>query len=265
MNAVWKLGVCLALLTAGCTLAAAQAQQQTSPAQTPPVPGTAAAPPDSAAPPPRVPLATQVAPGTNQNGTNQNAANPSLPIEFQSHGLDYEALTHNGVTVMFAQLPPRIKDFNIFQVTVTNGSLLSWTIHPSDFTFVRPDGTTFTGLSADDVVESLLSKASRSDVIKLQLLYENSIYALTNYRPTNGYEQRREAAMAQFVNLRFTAAAAASAIALATVKLKPGDSTDGAVFFEIKSKEKTLGPGQLVAHTCGETFDFQVIAEPKGP
>jgi hypothetical protein len=185
------------------------------------------------------------------------------PMEFQSHGMDYEALTKNGITVMFASLPPHIKDFNIVQVTVTNGSLVSWTVKSSDFSFVRQSGATLQPVSADEVVESLLQKASRTDVIKLQLLYEDSIYGLSNFRSTNGYEQRREAAMAQFVNRSFKAAAAASAITLVPAKLKPGESTDGAVFFENKSKEKNLGPGRLIARTCGETFIFEVYPEIK--
>jgi hypothetical protein len=177
--------------------------------------------------------------------------------------LDYEAVTRNGITVMFAPLPPRIKDFNIVQIIVTNGSLVSWTVKPSDFSFVRQNGTVLPSVSADEVVESLLEKASRNDVIKLQLLYEDSIYALSNFRSTNGYEQRREAAMAQFVNRSFKAAAAASAITMIPVKLKPGDSTDGAVFFENRTKEKALGPGRLIAKTCGETFIFEVYGEMK--
>jgi hypothetical protein len=185
------------------------------------------------------------------------------PMEFQSHGLDYEALTKNGITVMFAPLPPHIKDFNIIQITVTNGSLVSWTVKPSEFSFVRQSGVTLQPVSADDVVESLLQKAGRTDVIKLQLLYEDSIYGLSNFRSTNGYEQRREAAMAQFVNRSFKAAAAASAITLVPAKLKPGESTDGAVFFENKTKEKNLGPGRLIAKTCGETFIFEVYPEIK--
>ena len=100
-------------------------------------------------------------------------------------------------------------------------------------------------------------------MIKLQLLYEDSIYALSNFRSTNGYEQRREAAMAQFVNRRFKAAAAASAITFVPAKLKPGDSTDGAVFFENRTKEKSLGAGHLVAKTCGETFTFEIYPEIK--
>ncbi len=185
------------------------------------------------------------------------------PIDFESHGMHYEALTRSGITVMFAPLPPHVKDYNIVQITVTNGSPVSWTVKPSDFTFTRQDGTVLQTISADEVVSSLLEKAGRNDVIKLQLLYEASIYALSNFRSTNGYEQRREAAMAQFVNPRFKAAAAASAITLVPAKLKPGDSTDGAVFFENRTKEKSLGAGRFIAHTCGETFAFETYPELK--
>jgi hypothetical protein len=202
-------------------------------------------------------------PSTASIPPQQNPSTSPTPMEFESHGMEYEALTKNGITVMFAPLPPHVKDYNIIQVIVTNGSLLSWTVKPSDFTFVRQDGTVLQPVSADEVVESLLEKASRSDVIKLQLLYEGSIYALSNFRPTNGYEKRREAAMAQFVKPGFKAAAAASAITLVPAKLRSGDSTDGAIFFEHPIKEKTLGPGRLIAHTCGEMFEFAVSAELK--
>ena len=186
------------------------------------------------------------------------------PLEFQSRGLDYEALTRDGVTVMFSPLPPHIKDFNIIQVTVTNGSPVSWTVKPEDFVFIRQDGSVLQSVSADYVVESLLEKASRNDVIKLQTLYENTIYALSNFRSTNGYEQRREAAQAQFVNRGFKAAAAASAITFVTTKLRSGDSTDGAIFFTNHTREKGLGAGRLVVRTCGQIFLFQVYGELKG-
>lgn len=191
---------------------------------------------------------------------------PEPPVVFESHGLEYDALTRNGITVMFAQLPTRLKEFNIVQITITNGSLVSWTVRPDDFTFVRSDGATVPSVSADYVVETLLARADRNDVIKLQLLYENSISGLANYRPTNGYEKRREAAMAQFVNRGFKAAAEASAIAFVTTKLKNGDSTDGAVFFpnRVRAREKAgLGPGRFIARTCGETFIFETYAELK--
>lgn len=210
-------------------------------------------------------IAVVASPQASQQGAGQNQPQPApqTPIEFESKGMEYEALTKEGVTVMFAPLPPRIKEYNIVQVTVTNGSLVSWTVKPTDFSFIRQDGTQLQPVSTDEVVASLLEKAGRTDVIKLQLLYENSIYALTNFRSTNGYEQRREAAMAQFVNRGFTAAAAASAITLVPTKLKPGDSTDGAVFFENRSKEKILGAGRFIAHTCSQTFTFEVYPELK--
>jgi hypothetical protein len=197
--------------------------------------------------------------------TSEAAIPPAQkPIDFESHGLNYEALTREGITVMYAHLPPHIKDFDIVQVTVTNGSQVSWTVKPGDFTFVRHDGTTFLSASADEVVESLLERSGRNDVIKLQLLYEDTIYGLANFRSTNGYEQRREAAMAQFVNKGFKAAAAASAITLVATKVKPGDSTDGAVFFANRTKTKGLGSGRFIARTCGQVFVFESYAGPKG-
>ncbi len=210
-----------------------------------------------------VPILASMA-GSQSNVPGASAPNPekqSAPIEFQSHGLDYEALTKNGVTVMFAPMRQHISSFNVVQVTVTNGSLVSWTVKATDFSFTRQDGTALPTVSADYVVETLLARANRNDVIKLQLLYENSIYALSNFRSTNGYEQRREAAMAQFVNKGFKAAAAASAITFVATKLKPGDSTDGAVFLENRTKEKDLGTGRFVAHTCGEIFAFETYGE----
>lgn len=188
---------------------------------------------------------------------------PQTPLEFESHGLTYEALTKNGITVMYAPLPPHIKDFNIIQVTITNGGVLTWTVRPADFEFIRQDGTVLQPVSADEVVYSLLQKASASDVIKLQLLYEDSIYAVPNFRSTNGYEKRREAAMAQFVNKGLKAAVAASAITLAATRLRSGDSTDGAVFFENRTKDKALGAGKLIVHTCGESFEFYILPEVK--
>jgi hypothetical protein len=234
-----------ALMYVRSALPETQPSQQTPTQQTQPADSSRSVP--AQVPPPRA----------------QASQDQSAPIEFESRGLEYEALTKNGITVMFAPLPPHIKDFNIVQVTVTNGSPVSWTVKPSDFTFIRQDGTELPTASADDVVESLLQKASRNDVIKLQLLYEDSIYALSNFRSTNGYEQRREAAMAQFVNRAFKAAAAASAITLVPVKLRSGESTDGAVFFANRTKDKTLGQGRLVAHTCGETFMFLNYSELK--
>jgi hypothetical protein len=206
----------------------------------------------------------QLAPAQKSDSEqNSQKPGPPTPMEFESRGLIYQALTKNGITVMYAPLPPHIKDFNIIQVTVTDGGLLTWTVRPADFTFIRQDGTVLQPVSADEVVYSLLQRASAADVIKLQLLYEDSIYAVPNFRSTNGYEKRREAAMAQFVNKGLKAAVAASAITFAATRLRPGDSTDGAVFFENRTKDKSLGAGRLVVHTCGESFEFFVVPEIK--
>jgi hypothetical protein len=249
----------LFIVTAGLTLAA----HQISPAEPKPAPPAKASPGQvgsGQAEERQVAVPESVAP---LNVAEINQMPVPTPIEFQSKGLDYEALTRDGVTVMFATLPPRVKDFSIIQIAVTNGSPVSWTVKPGDFAFIREDGTVLLSASADYVVESLLEKASRTDVIKLQNLYENTIYALQNFRSTNGYEQRREAAQAQFVNRGIKAAAAASAITFVPTKLRSGDSTDGAVFFPNRGKEKSLGAGRLVVRTCGQIFLFQLYAELK--
>ena len=181
-------------------------------------------------------------------------------IDFESNGLHYQAMTRDGITVTFAKLPPRIADYSIMQVTVTNGSPVSWSVRPEDFTFYRQDGASVRATSADVVIRSLLNHASKSDVVKLDVLYEASIYALPpNYRSTAGYERRREQAMTIAVNARFKAAAAASAIILVPTKIKPGESTDGAVFFV--NREKVFGPGRLVVNTAGENYQFDVFPD----
>ncbi len=266
-----RIGLCACWSLFALLVAAETGRAQSSPPQlNPGQPKQSPVEPGKVNPGQDTPLQTvptQTVPGDQSGATPPSKPDEKdtqgLPMMFESHGLEYEAITRDGITVMFAQLPSRLKEFNIVQITLTNGSLVSWTVRPSDFTFIKQDGTTLGSVSADYVVEELLQKADRDDVIKLQLLYENSIYGLSNFRSTNGYEKRREAAMAQFVNRGFKAAAAASAIAFVPIKVNPGDSTDGAIFFENHTKEKGLGAGRLVAHTCGETFVFITIAELK--
>jgi hypothetical protein len=182
-------------------------------------------------------------------------------IEFDSKGLHYQALTKGGMTVMYAPIPSHIKDFSIIQVAITNGTGVTWMVKNQDFKFIRQDGVEMDPISADAVVESLLAKASHSDVIQLQLLYENTIYALANFRSTNGYEKRRQAMMTFGVSSRFKAAAAASAIAFAPVKLKAGESTDGAIFFVNVNKDRPMGAGRLLARCGAEDFEFETLPE----
>jgi len=58
---------------------------------------------------------------------------------------------------------------------------------------------------------------------------------------------------------KLKAASAASAIALVTTKLTPGQSTDGAVFYP--SGGKPLGAGKLMVNAAAEVFEFPVEPE----
>ena len=131
-------------------------------------------------------------------------------IEFESNGLKFQTLTRSGVTVMFAQLPTHIHEYAIVQVAVSNGAPSPYFIRPEDFTFVRGDGTELHATPARTVVAMLTQKGSGNDVIKLVTTYEASLYGNAHFKSTNGYEQRRQAALAMTAT-RLKAAAAASA------------------------------------------------------
>jgi hypothetical protein len=73
-------------------------------------------------------------------------------------------------------------------------------------------------------------------------------------RVANAYEARRQAALAEVNSTKLKAAAAASAIALVQIKLLPGESTDGAVFFAAEGK--TFGAGKLIVRTNTDVFEF---------
>jgi len=185
---------------------------------------------------------------------------PAQVIDFESNGLHYKTLTKSGVTVMFAYLPAHLKEYSIVQVSISNGSPIAWMVKPEDFSYKRQDGTVSQAAPALAVVNSLLAKASRHDVVKLVTTYESGIYGNTNFQSTNGYESRRQSALADGVSTRIKAGAAASAIALVPTKLNSGESTDGAVFFP--NSTKPLGPGTMLVHTGGEYFEFPSEGEP---
>jgi hypothetical protein len=174
-------------------------------------------------------------------------------IEFESNGLKYQTLTRSGVTVMFAVMPHQLHEFAIIQVAVSNGSRGPYVIRPEDFTYVRADGLVVRATSARNVIVMLEQKGSASDVIKLVTSYEKAIYGNQRLKSTNGYEQRRQAAIAMG-STKLKAAATASAMAMVQSKLAAGESTDGAVFFPTDGKP--LGPGHLVVRTNTDVFDF---------
>jgi hypothetical protein len=183
-------------------------------------------------------------------------------IPFESNGLLYKTLTKGGVTVMFAYLPAHLKEYSIMQISISNGSPISWTVKPEDFSYRQQDGAAWQASPALTVVNTLLAKGDRHDVIKLVTTYERGVYGNEHMQTTNGYESRRQSMLAYGVSARLKAGAAASAIALVPTKLGSGESTDGAVFFP--SNGKVLGPGTLVVHTGGETFEFPSDGEPAG-
>ena len=180
---------------------------------------------------------------------------PARPqaIEFESNGLKYQTLSKSGVTLMFAPLADRLRTYAIIQVAAANGSQSPYVVRPEDFTFVRADGTQVRAATANAVVQMLVQKGGSSDVLKLVNAYEVSLYGILNMRSTNGFEQRRQAAL-MFGPSKFRAAAAASAVALVQTKLAAGDSSDGAVFFPTGGKP--LGPGHLLVRTSTDTFEF---------
>jgi hypothetical protein len=175
-------------------------------------------------------------------------------IPFESGGLRYQTLSQRGVTVMFAHLPARLHDYQIIQVGISNGSTERITVRPEDFVFERPDGTRLYAAPARIVVDGMLARATRNDVIKLISTYENTLNGVARFRSTNGYEVRRQNYLAELGSSKVKAAAAASAIALIETDLDPGESTDGAVFFA--SSAKTLGPGRLIMRAAGRVFEF---------
>jgi hypothetical protein len=187
------------------------------------------------------------------------AAMTAQVIPFESGGLSYKALTRGGVTIMFAPLSLKIQDYAVLQVAISNGSPVAWTFKPEDFMFEPESGSGIDALGAGDVVLRLLKKAGRTDISKLITAYEATLYGNTQIHSTNGYESRRQDAMA--VNGgRLRAAAAASAICFNVTKLAPGQSTDGAVFYP--NQGKPLGSGRLIVHAAAEEFVFPVEAPP---
>lgn len=179
-------------------------------------------------------------------------------IEFESNGLKYQTLTKSGVTVMFANLPSQIKGYTVFQVAVSNGSKYLTTVDPEDFHFRRENGTDEKAMPARQVVRRMLDRANRDDVIKLVGTYEVGLYGLQRMQSTSGYEQRRQSAIGEFGGSRLKAAAATSAISFVRTKLLAGESTDGAIFYNVE--KKALGRGRLTVKIAGENFEFDPVA-----
>jgi hypothetical protein len=184
-----------------------------------------------------------------------SAAARTQVIEYEANGQKYQTVTHKGLTVIVTHMPNHVAGFGLIQVSIANGSGIYWTADPQGFTYIK-QGVPMSALSANDVVDLLLAKGSHSDVVKLVTSYENTLYGIPHMRSTNGYEQRRQGSMTLGVSAKLEAAAVASAIALAKVRIAPGQSTDGAVFIPLTHEMKTLAGGRLMFKAEGETFEF---------
>lgn len=180
---------------------------------------------------------------------------PAQVIEFESGGLRYQTLTKNGVTIMFAHLHAKVREYATMQVAVSNGSGQAVIIRPDDFVWELPDGRYMRPVPARKVVAEMLDKGGRGEVVGLVSAYEAGIYGMTQLRTTSGYESRRRAALAEVNSTKLKAAAAASAIAFVQMKLVPGESTDGAMFYDTAGK--TIPGGVLRVRAAGEMFEFQ--------
>jgi hypothetical protein len=167
----------------------------------------------------------------------------------------YQTLTKNGVTIMFAHLNARVREYATMQVAVSNGSGKAVIIRPDDFVWELADGTTMRPVPARRVVSEMLDKGGRGEVVGLVSAYETGLYGMTQLRTTSGYESRRRAALAEVNSTKLKAAAAASAIAFVQMKLAPGESTDGAMFYA--NGGKPLPGGTLHVRAAGEMFNFQ--------
>src|ERR1700722_8091244 len=166
-------------------------------------------------------------------------------IEYEANGLKYQTLSRKGLTLIVTRMPNHVAGFGLFQVSISNGSEIYWTVQPEDFSYIRQD-VSIAALPAGEVVDVLLDKGSHADVIKLVTSYENSLYGIPHMKSTNGYEQRRQGAMTYGVNTKLKAAATASALALAQTRLAPGQSTDGSIFIPLTHDLKSLTGGRLV-------------------
>jgi len=174
-------------------------------------------------------------------------------IEFESNGQKYQTLTKSSVTIIYTHLPNHLHEYAVIHVAISNGAKSPYVVRPEEFNYVHSGGTEIHAATAQMVVNMLMQKGNGNDVIRLVTAYEASVYGNTHYKATNGYEQRRQAALA-FGGTKLKAAAAASVLALGTTKLEGGDSSDGAVFFP--NEGKPLTGGRLVVRTNTDVFEF---------
>ena len=181
----------------------------------------------------------------------------SQVIEFESGGLKYQTLTKDGLTIMFAYMPSKVREYSILQVAISNGSSEPVTVRPADFMIETQRGSIIQAVPADQVISQLIRNASSNDVIKLVTTYEMGLYGMGRIVSSNGYEKRRQAALGIVSSKNLKAAAAASAIAFVETELPPGGSTDGAVFYP--TNNLTVGVATLRVYASNRAFEYEPV------
>src|SRR5579862_7901767 len=82
-------------------------------------------------------------------------AHGQAAIPFENNGLHYRVLTRGSMTIMVAQLGIRVRDWEVFQIAITNGTPIAWEVKAEDFRFERESGSLISALSAHEVVETM--------------------------------------------------------------------------------------------------------------
>src|SRR5271168_4723498 len=63
-------------------------------------------------------------------------------IEYEANGLKYQTLSRKGLTVIVTRMPNHVAGFGLFQVSISNGSDIYWTVEPEDFAYIRQEVST---------------------------------------------------------------------------------------------------------------------------
>ena len=178
---------------------------------------------------------------------------PAQVIQFRSNGMDYQVMTKVGLTLMCAPMPVKTSRYALVHVAVSNGGEKTWQVNATDFAFEFDSGTLVRAVPEERVIGDFFREAGRSELSKLQSAYEKALYNNQYIRPNNGYEKRRQSALA-IGPKGLKAASAAAAITFVSGNLAPGDSTDGALFFPTSGRQ--LEAGSIVATFDDVTFEF---------
>ena len=97
-------------------------------------------------------------------------------------------------------------------------------------------------------------------MIKLVTTYERGVYGNEHMQTTNGYESRRQSALAEGVSARLKAGAAASALALVATKLAPVNPP--MALSSSRATGESSAPERYRSTPAAKLFEFPSDGEP---